>query len=250
MVALTDSLIVIGLCLTLSSLAYVRSVFTPAGCITAFVVGVIIGIMGHLTWVILLLIFLFTSFAATKYRFDFKRAIGLQEGRRGERGHKNVIANGAVPVVIAILSFENSFYPYLDKELGSILFLAAIAVAAADTLASELGILSRNVYLITSRKRVRPGTDGGVSWTGQMWAFFAAGYTALLGTLIFHYWGLVDFTLFNLLAVGFAGFIGCQIDSVIGATLEQKGMVSKLTNNLASITMGTALVWVLITWLT
>jgi uncharacterized membrane protein len=35
------------------------------------------------------------------------------------------------------------------------------------------------------------------------------------------------------------GFLGCQIDSVIGATLERRGKIGKLGNNLASIGLGT-----------
>jgi uncharacterized membrane protein len=45
------------------------------------------------------------------------------------------------------------------------------------------------------------------------------------------------------------GFTGCQIDSIIGATLENRGYVSKLTNNLMSIALGTIIAWLVIIWI-
>ena len=248
-----DVLAILLMCGSLSIIAYKRSVLTRNGSISAFIVGAVIGIMGDVTWVILLLIFFLTSFTATRYKFDFKKKRGLQEGRAGERGAKNVLANGAVPVAIAVLSFPNDFYPVFTKDIGSILFLSAIAVAASDTMASELGIFSKRVYLITNRRRVRAGTDGGISLMGQGWAFAAAGYTGILGILMFYFSGLLDGLTVHLgiliLLVTFIGFLGCQIDSVIGATLERRRFVSKLSNNLISIGIGTALMWGVLTWI-
>lgn len=246
---LPESIIVLILCATLSVLAFWLRVLTRWGSIAAFLVGAVIGIMGHISWVVLLLIFFLTSFAATKYKFEVKKARGLQEGKRGERGYKNVVANGAVAVIIAFFSFENELYPYLEKDIASVLFLAAIAVAAADTIASELGILSEKVYLVTTGERVKPGTDGGVSIYGTLWGLVAATYTAFLGYFMLTYFGIIDLGLWVIGLVAYMGFLGCQIDSIIGATLEQKGYVSKLTNNLLSISIGTFITWLVIIWL-
>ncbi len=38
----------------------------------------------------------------------------------------------------------------------------------ADTFASEIGVIDRNVYMITNFKRTVPGVNGGVSLTGEM----------------------------------------------------------------------------------
>ena len=244
-----SSILIVIICLTLSLLAYWRSVLTKGGSIAAFFVGIVIGIMGHISWIFLLLVFFLTSFIATKYKFDYKRSKGLQEGMKGERKMKNVLANGAVPVAVAVLSWKNDIYPYLDKELGTILFITAIAVAASDTMASELGILSKKVYLITNGKRVRAGVDGGVSTLGQFAAFIAAAYTALLGFFAFSYFGLIELGWWVILLVTALGFLGCQIDSVFGATLERRGILTKLSNNLTSIAIGTILAWVVMTWL-
>jgi uncharacterized membrane protein len=42
------------------------------------------------------------------------------------------------------------------------------------------------------------------------------------------------------------GFLGCQIDSVIGATLERRGLVNKKTNNLVSTMSGAVLAYLIL----
>jgi uncharacterized membrane protein len=46
-----------------------------------------------------------------------------------------------------------------------------------------------------------------------------------------------------------AGFVGCQVDSLFGATLEIRGLVNKEEVNLLGITAGAALGFVLGVWL-
>src|SRR5438445_10784534 len=76
------------------ALAYWREVLTWHGSLAAFVVGMVIGIFGDVTWLFLLLFFLLSSFLATRYRFALKEALGVHEGVRGERMSTNVLAYG------------------------------------------------------------------------------------------------------------------------------------------------------------
>lgn len=246
---LPDLLTALGVtvfCAGMAFVSYYRKIFNLSGSVSAFVVGMVIGLCGDVLWLLLLLIFLVTSFAATKYRFEWKRAEGFQEGLKGERSWRNVAANGAIPTAIAFISFlaeaadgENSIFP---KDTASFLFVAAIAVAASDTAASEIGIVDPRVYLITTFERVKRGTDGGVSLTGQFAAFIAAAYSSAMAYVIFA--GL-DRNLLagpaTLLVPMLCGFLGCQIDSVIGATIEREGKIGKLGNNFLSILAGTAI---------
>lgn len=241
--------LVFVLCFLLGALARLRNVLTMDGSVLAVIIGLVIGLAGGLSWVLLLFIFLVTSFAATRYKFAFKRKRGLQEGRRGERNWENVLASGFVPFVIAILVFENEHYPTLDRYTASILFLCSVAIAAADTVASELGMLSKKTWLITTGKRVRAGTDGGISVRGQTWAFVAGLYTGAGGYVVLGYFETsLAFEWWMPFFVAIIGFLGCQFDSLIGATIERRGYVSKLTNNLISIYLGTTLAWVIL-WL-
>src|SRR5207245_9901500 len=85
----------------LSALAYWREVLTWDGSLAAFVVGMVIGIFGDVTWLFLLLFFLLSSFLATRYRLALKAALGVQDGVRGERRATNVFENGVAPLAVA-----------------------------------------------------------------------------------------------------------------------------------------------------
>jgi uncharacterized protein (TIGR00297 family) len=260
MVVLEYALGVLILCSILCLLAYWLKVLDKGGSASAFVIGAIIGIFGGILWLILLLFFLITSFGATKYKYALKEAMGVHEGRRGERHVKNVVANGLAPTIIALLSYEE-FHIIEDKWMAEIAFVAAISVAAADTAASELGVLSDKVYLITDLKtRVRAGTSGGVALLGQFWAITEACYTAIMGWFMLYY---IPETFLNqdiaTVSAGsplyahalvmiplIIGFFGCQIDSVLGATLEQKGWLSNNGVNFSSTSLGGLIAWLLI----
>ena len=240
------------LCLALSGLAYYRKVLTWDGTVAAFGIGLLIGVFGGVTWLLLLLLFLVSSFAATRYRFALKEAMGVQEGARGERRASNVLANGAAPAAVAILGFQGFGAGAVTKEVSGLLFVSALAVAGADTLASEIGVLSSKVRLITTGKPVKPGIDGGVSALGQSAALAAALYTGLFGYVVLAP-GSASLgmpTSFPsdpaFLAIpALIGFLGCQIDSVFGATLERRGWLDKKTNNLASTSLGVAIAYAL-----
>ena len=235
----------------LSALAYWRNVLTWDGSLAAFVVGMVIGIFGDVTWLFLLLFFLLSSFFATRYRFSLKQALGVQEGIRGERRATNVVANGAALMAVAVASLV--LPTRLPKVASGVIFLSALSVAGADTLASEIGVLSRKTYLITTGKAVPPGTDGGVSGLGTLCALGAALYTSVVGWFILSYistnYGLVPSMpaspVYLIIPLGI-GFLGCQIDSVIGATLERRGLVNKKTNNLVSTASGAILAYLIL----
>jgi uncharacterized protein (TIGR00297 family) len=235
----------------LSALAYRRNVLTWDGSLAAFVVGMVIGVFGDVTWLFLLLFFLLSSFLATRYRFALKEAMGVQEGTQGERRAANVLANGAALMAVAVASLV--LPTRIPKVASGVIFLSALSVAGADTLASEIGVLSRKTYLITNGKPVPPGTDGGVSLLGTFCAFGAALYTSVVGWFILSYVatssGLIPSmpasAVYLVIPLGI-GFLGCQIDSVIGATLERRGIVNKKTNNLLSTTSGAVLAYLIL----
>ncbi len=243
--------LVLVLCSVLAAITYYKKLLTLTGSVSAFGVGVVIGVFGDVVWLVLLLVFLLSGFAATKYKFAAKEAWGVQEGVKGERKGRNVIAHGLIPSAIAVFAFLTRYlnWPLLPTDVTGLIFISAISVAAADTLASEIGILSDRTYSIVTFERVRPGTNGGVSWFGQMWAFFGAAYTSIFGWLILHPFS-------DTLAAGvwivwipmLVGFVGCQIDSVFGATLEEKGVLNKDTNNLVTIAIGVILAVLLYTF--
>lgn len=239
------------LCGALITIAYRKDVLSLDGTLAAFAVGMVIGILGDVTWLLLLLFFLLSSFLATRYRFALKEAMGVQEGARGERRASNVLANGVAPMVVALASLPDlAAFP---KSMSGIVYLSTLAVAGADTLASEIGVLSRRTFLITNLRRVPPGTDGGISLLGQLCALGAALYTAVIGWFALSYVAdLYALTPTVPAATAFmaipivVGFVGCQIDSVLGATLERRGLISKKLVNLVSTGSGAILAYALL----
>lgn len=232
---------VLALSLLLSFLAYKMGLLTKSGCVSAALMGMIIGGCGSLTWLILLIVFTLLGFAATLVGLSKKREKGIQEGTHGERSWKNVIGVALPCIIFALLDIitNDSYHYYM-----TIGYISTIAVAAADTTASELGPKDERVYLITTLKRVPPGTDGGISPFGTLMSLVASVVVTLIG------WGVINqsFDDIFILIPMIAGFIGCMLDSVVGATLETWGYVNKYGNNCITGIAGGAIA-VLIAWL-
>lgn len=228
-------LLVLLLCGLLSILSFKLGLLTKSGSIASFVVGVMIGYFGSFMWLALLIVFTLAGFAVTKYKLELKTRKGVQEGKKGERTWRNVFANGLVPLTIALVFFATG---QQDSDLAKLTYLCAISVAASDTIASELGVLSTKVYLITTFKRVERGTNGGVSAYGTGWALLGAIFASVVGWLLLFPGTVPDARILIPIVIG---FIGCNIDSVIGATLETWGYVDKLGNNISSMAISSIL---------
>ncbi len=230
MITIEQAVIVLVLCAVLSALSWKLGLLTVDGSLASFAVGMVLGLFGGIGWLLLLVLFAFMGFLVTKYKMELKIKKGVQEGKKGERSYRNVLANGAVPMAIAVFTFLAGW----EGELPALIYMSAVCVAAADTTASELGVLSDRTYMITTFKRVPPGVDGGVSLYGTAWAIAASAFAALVGWVVIL--GSVPSVLvFIPIAMG---VLGCFIDSVIGATLETKGLVTKLWNNITSMALG------------
>ncbi len=170
--------IVLALCALLSLISYKFGLLTASGSAASFVMGVVIGVFGSINWLIMLIAFALAGFVVTRYKIDVKMKNGLQEGKKGERTYKNVFANAFVPALIAVISYAAGMQ---NQPLAVLAYLCSISVAAADTIASELGVLSPQVRLITNFKKVPAGTDGGISVYGTFWAIMASMFVSIAG---------------------------------------------------------------------
>jgi uncharacterized protein (TIGR00297 family) len=203
---------------------------TPFAGTVAALFGIVIVLFAGFPYLALLVLFVAASALATRYHFDDKKRQALQEGRSGERGVSNVVAHIVLPTAVALAGGVNP--PLLSSSATPLLFASALAFGASDTFASEFGVLAGKAKSILTGRPVAPGTNGGVSRLGQEFAIVGAVTTAVVGLLLF--WAfrtpLPDPVLFAVTVAG-AGFAGCQVDSVLGELLENRGYLSKGSTN-------------------
>lgn len=199
---------------------YKRKALDIWGTLSMIVMGLIIIFSAGITWLILILIFLILSLIATRYSKYYKVNLGIYEGKRTA---KNVISNGVVAFIMA------AFGGYLLLVGG---FIGAIATATADTLASEIGILQKP-RLITTMKKVAPGTDGAVSILGTVVGIIGAAIIGLAAFLL----GIISDPFLSLKIAIISGTIGCFMDSILGAVLERRNFINnEHVNLLATVT--------------
>ncbi len=217
-------------CLVLFFIVYRKGILDLKGSITASLLAVAITIFSGFNWLLLIIFFMFSGFLVTKYKFEYKEKIKVSEKNRGRRGAKNVLANGLVPTMFAVLySFTNDL-----EQLVAGAYIASVATVTADTFSSEIGVLSRGApRLITSLKRVPKGTDGAISMLGELAGFFGALLIGLLAYLL----GILELKAAMVSSL-IGGFIGFNSDSLLGATLERRGLINNEHVNFISSLIG------------
>lgn len=244
---LTFELSVVGVVATgiLATVSVGTRALTPGAGAVAAAFGSLIVILGGFGYLALLVLFVFASVAATRYRFDVKRRSNLQEGHSGERGITNVVAHIVLPTALVAATVPLS-QAHAPAEILPFLYISALAFGTSDTFASEFGVLSGHARSLLTGKPVEPGTNGGVSRLGTAWALIGAGATSIAGWVLLTVFATPEPAVaFVIPAALAAGFLGCQVDSLLGELLENRGLLSKGGTNflgmLSSIGIGFAL---------
>ncbi len=212
---------------TLAIIAYSVRALDFKGIVAAFFIGFFVLEFGGFYPFVALFLFVFLGVLATKYRFGEKVQLGLAEEHRGVRSWGNVLGNGLAAVIFVIMEH------YTEMDILWAATFSAIATANADTLASELGkVLGKKPRMITNFKRAKPGMNGAVSLQGEMISLLGALIIAVLAVFVTPYrWQI-------LFAVTFGGFIGANIDSLVGATLENRGITNNDSTNFLATFFG------------
>ncbi|MFP4116116.1 MAG: DUF92 domain-containing protein [Candidatus Aenigmatarchaeota archaeon] len=206
-------------CSIVALISWKVDILSAPASIIAFLMGAGIWTLNGsqgLFWVLLLLIFMGIGYLGTKWKIGLKKDMNVEESNTGRRDLKNILGNGVSPTFFAVLS-------------NPLAFSGAVSTAMADTLASEIGVTSDKAWLITTRERVVPGTEGAISLLGTLSSLLGSGTIAILSYFIF---GV------NPLATFLAGFLGCQIDSILGALFERDGSLTKSQVNLIATFSG------------
>ena len=194
----------------LGGISYKRKSLDLLGSLIMIFMGITIIFSAGVPWFILIVLFFGLSIFATRFSKPYKKEIGQYEKTRTA---KNVISNGLVAFLMA--AFGSYYLPLAGG------FIGAVATATADTLASEIGVL-QEPRLITTFKKVPPGTDGAIS---------------ILGTSSFLL-GIISDPLIAIKISVISGTLGCFIDSILGAILERRHYINNEHVNLLATICG------------
>ncbi|HJL55426.1 MAG: DUF92 domain-containing protein [Candidatus Thalassarchaeaceae archaeon] len=207
-----------------------------SGLIAALFIGMSVSFLGHWTWLAVLMTFLIVGAVSTKWRYDEKSEKSTEEPDDGVRGWKNVLANGGIATSVAVFDF------YIGGHVWSYLVMCScVSVATADTLASEIGRLDPRTRIITTLEAVPAGTNGGMSPTGTAAAFYGALLIAIVSTILGAVNGDQTPPVFMFTVVIGVGWLGCHMDSLLGAVLENRGYLGKHSVNFISTISGVAM---------
>lgn len=197
--------------------AFIFRWLTLDGAQSATVVGTVAFGLGDWQMALLLVVFFISASLISKKAVKTSEYSTQVSRRTGEQ----VWANGFWFACWIILWSLTDEFAFLAAAA------AAVAAATADTWATEVGTASgKNTYLIYGRKKVEPGTNGGISVPGTL---AAAGGSLLMAAL---FWLLFrEISPVWILLITVAGITGCLADSLIGARLEKHRFTVTLVPN-------------------
>ncbi len=204
----------------------------PAGGLACFLLFVGAGPTAFATLAALFLM----TWVSTRLGYRRKLALGLAERREG-RNAWQILAN------LAVAALGSVVFSVTGNRVWLVAALAALAEAATDTVASEIGqCRGPDARLITTWERVPAGTDGGITIPGSIAGMAAGLVIAAVGAV-----GgmIVQRQLWIPLATGFAGML---IDSLLGATLQRHGWISNQTVNFFATLAAALLAYGISTW--
>lgn len=205
------------LSLAVAAGARAAGALTRGGAGAAVVVGTVVFGFGGWPAAALLLTFFGTSSLLTRWHAERK---SHPEHRRG-RDAGQVLANGLAASILAVWA---GIAPAAGVWTA---FAAALAASTADTWATEVGMLTPSPpRLITTWRPVARGTSGGVTAQGTLAGILGAAVIAALGALLL---GTPPWV------VWLAGGVAMLVDSVLGATVEQRA--AWVTNDVVNFTM-------------
>lgn len=208
--------------------AHQARALSGSGAVAAFMVGAVIFGSGGWAFALPLLTFFITSTLLSRWRRLSKEALGYEKGGRRDSGQ--VLANGGVAAVIALI-----YRPVLSARGVDLYpaYLAALAAANADTWATEIGSAIGGVPIsLRTLKRARVGMSGAVSVAGTLGAFAGS---AMIAAFLHVFHPAAKFrspsiwvsggnppaghhvTLFVPLV---GGILGAFVDSLLGATVQ------------------------------
>jgi uncharacterized protein (TIGR00297 family) len=219
------------------------SVITHKLNIVAAIIGIVVAVLifmgaGYVGIAMLATFFVLGS-ASTSWKMNIKLQSGYAEKDKGQRTTGQVVANGGVAAIAGLLAWINPVH----ENLFRLMVAASLASATADTLSSELGtVYGRKFYNIITFKTDVRGMDGVISAEGTIIGIVGSLIISVIYCFSFGWNG-------NFVWIIVAGTIGNIADSVLGAVLERKNILSNNAVNFLNTLIAalTVLLFTLIT---
>ena len=200
-----------------------KKLLTTMGYLHGWVLGVIV--WGCLQWqgYLVVMFYFLVGSGITRVGMAEKEAAGIAEKREGKRGPENVWGSALTATICAIAFW---FFPE-QRSLFLVGYVASFATKLSDTCASEIGkVYGKRTFLITTFQPVPRGTEGAVSLEGTLAGVVASVVISLVG------WSIDLINLRELFVCILAAFVATNIESLIGATLQDK--FAWLTNEIVN----------------
>ena len=210
--------IAIGLVLAalMAIVSYKLRALKMSGAVGMTIVGTVAFGIGGFPFALPLIIFFISSSLLSTIKSFHKENALMEADKTGPRDIRQVLANGGAASLIVIIHFmtgDSFWYP---------VYLAAVAEAAADTWATEIGMLSKHKPVsIIGFKETTPGRSGGITLIGTASSLTGAFLIVVCGVICMLFSNdipLFDWRLWGCTAL--AGWIGALMDSVLGATIQ------------------------------
>ncbi len=213
----------LGINLIFALLALALKAVTRLGAAVGFVLSVAVYLGYGYKSFLIMLAFVALGSVATRLGYTKKAARGIAERRGGARGWREALANVLSGAFFSILVITTRY-----EAAFLVALVASFAEAAGDTVSSEIGQwLSNRAYLITTFRPVPAGENGGISFVGTAAGFAASAFVVALGN------GLGLCTVRGAAVAFVAAAMGNLLDSILGATIERRGLVTNGIVNFA-----------------
>ena len=189
-----------------------KKAFTVPAALSACVMLVLAALCGGWSGIVIVLAAYFTIFAVDMIIGDkSEKVTGSINQHSGARGMVQVIANALAATVAALAGF------IFKKPELMIVYAAALTECLADSLASDVGVLSKKDPIdICRMKRIKKGLSGGVSLLGTLSALAGC---VLMCLVSFIYFGISAKVVVAVLVIPMVGII---LDSVLGSLVQAK----------------------------
>ena len=211
--------LIIGVMAVIGVLAFLKQSLDLSGTISAVVMGVIVLWCTQLEGFLLLLLFFVGSNVVGRLSKRIRRQTSGElfiEQKGSRRDSMQVLSNGLMATLGALMWYCTG------KLSALVMFGAAIAEATSDTFAGEIGRLSKKPPVsIRTLTPVPKGLSGGITLLGTATAFIASLVIALSWFIFFgRYCASVSHGLLALSIIAITGFMGCIVDSYLGACAQ------------------------------